>query len=117
MGKCVLLNRKEAGGGSSTEDIESFAAAFDVELDDDVIEKDVIDFEFFYLWDTNEAILEIYKIVRNYLDESYNLNRCSNIIIELAKEYSTKVSYVLENIIYVHYGYLNMIIDDSKAET
>jgi len=93
--------------------MQSFAEAFGLVLDEEVIEE-IDEEETFYLWTSNQTTFNIYKTARFYSDEKYKLD--SQVIIEMAKESSANVSKILSDIIYIHSGYVNVILDNQKEE-
>lgn len=88
--------------------MESFLEAFGgtpEEVEDDINSKE----ETFYLWTTNEVCFNIYKIARNYLGEFYKLDTL--VIVELAKAANADITKILHDIIYIHSGYLDIIVE------
>jgi hypothetical protein len=73
----------------------------------------VYDIEIFYLWETNEQIFEVYKIIRNYLNEYYGLPQ--NILLELIREEQLPLKDTLFKIPFIHSGFLDVIVP--KGET
>jgi len=65
-----------------------------------------------YLWTVNEVAFNIYKTARHYSSENYKLD--SQVIIEMAKESSAKVGKVLTDIVFIHSGYLEVILEAEK---
>ena len=92
--------------------MQSFAETFGGELPEEIIEE-IEEEEIFFLLSKNEIVFNIYKIAKNYLSKDYELD--SNIILALVRETSAKVTEVLQNIIYIHAGYLDIIIEDIKS--
>lgn len=68
------------------------------------------DYEIFFLFEQNEVVFNIYKIARNYFLEDYRLD--STVLVELAKEASTSVTKVLNDIVFIHSGYLDIVLED-----
>lgn len=78
------------------------------------MEDDEDEIEVFYLWDTKQTVFKIYKIARNYLSEYYALD--SAILIELIKENKVSMEETLNEIPYIHQGYLNIILEEKENE-
>ena len=63
--------------------------------------------EYFYLWEDNESLFEIYKILRVYLDEVYKIPE--NILLALIKEENLPLKDSLIKIPFIHSGFLEVI--------
>lgn len=76
----------------------------------DVVEED--EEVYFYLWDSLEEIVSVYRILTNYLSEYYALD--TSVLLALVKDKCMPVERTLQLIPYIHSGYLDIIVD--KAE-
>jgi hypothetical protein len=85
--------------------LEAFGGTLEEEVEDTINSKE----ETFYLWTTNEVCFNIYKIARNYLGEFYKLDTL--VIVELAKAANADITKILHDIIYIHSGYLDIIVE------
>lgn len=64
---------------------------------------------FLYLWYSNKEIFDIYKILRNYINnENYSMD--SAILLALIKDNDLPFTKTLTNIPYIHSGYLTVIL-------
>ena len=70
--------------------------------------------EIFYLFDVNEKLFDIFKIIRYYLNEYYSLGAASAILLKLIEEQDLPVKESLELIPYIHSGYLTIIVDTTN---
>lgn len=86
----------------------SFAENEQADLQDEI--------EIFYLWEENEKVFELYKILRNYLNEYYGLPE--NILLELIKEEKLPLKETLTKIPFIHSGFLDVVVPkgDSNGE-
>lgn len=87
---------------------ESFSAAFpmfDMEEDEEEVTE-----EFFFLWDSNLKIYNIFQLLLPFLGEYYTLAPTSQLLIELAKEEGIKVSHAVSHISYIHNGYASIVL-------
>ena len=67
--------------------------------------------EIFYLFDINEPLFDIFKIVRHYFNETYSLGAASALIIRLIDDLQIPLKEGLELLPYIHSGYLTIILD------
>lgn len=77
------------------------------EEEENVKEVTEDDFEIFYLWDENDEIYQIFKIVSDYLLEYYVID--STILIELIKDAKLPLRQSLTYIAYIRSGYRNIL--------
>lgn len=104
-----------SSNSEKVEETKSFAEAFPGLFPEEEIEEEyIIHDDIFYLWDTLETTFKIYKCARNYLD--YHLGLDTKVIIELTKAYNLDIIETLENIPYIHAGYIKVILEHRNLE-
>jgi hypothetical protein len=72
--------------------------------DERIIEDDI---EIFYLWDTHSDFYEVFKYLRNFLDEYNTIN--VPLMLKLIEARSLPLEESLEAIAIIHYGYVSTI--------
>ncbi len=111
-----MLGRVACGGSrqveiqKAKEEENLLQAAFpDLDFSEEEEEEDVEEDEIFYLWDTNAAIFNLYKILRNYLvGEVYSID--SAILLALIKDKYLPMTDTLDKIPYIHSGYVSALL-------
>ena len=79
-----------------------------LEAEEDIVEENLDGSEnTFYLWSTELDLFKVYKILRHYLTEGYVLD--SSTLLALLKDTNLNLTKSLENIPYIHSGYVNVI--------
>lgn len=126
FGKAVVLGSRERKAESSNRIAEDLAYSFpDIVFDDSedstvnetkevkvvVREEDTIVIP---LWTTHVDSFELYKTLRFYTDENYNLD--SLILLKLIEEKNLPASKILFEIPFIHSGYLDSTIPKSKTK-
>lgn len=91
---------------------DDFKAAFQSLAFEETIEEIRDEEVYFYLWDTLEDIVSVYRTLTNYLSEYYAID--TSVLLALVKDKCMSVEKTLQLIPYIHSGYLDIIVD--KAE-
>jgi hypothetical protein len=106
-----LLGRLYLEASNTTEkenqETEDAFASLGIVLDKALkVERD--EEEFFYLWETSFDIYEIFKIVKNYLDENYQ--PASALLLRLIDGRNLPLEDALKQFHYIRCGYINTIV-------
>lgn len=91
---------------------DDFKAAFQSLAFEETIEETRDEEVYFYLWDTLEDIVSVYRTLTNYLSEYYAID--TSVLLALVRDKCMPVEKTLQLIPYIHSGYLDIIVD--KAE-
>ncbi len=93
---------------------ESFSEAFPMfDMEED--EEETVE-EFFFLWDSNLKIYNIFQLLLPFLGEYYALAPTSQLLIELAKEEGLKLSLAISHISYIHNGYASTVLKNKDKD-
>lgn len=66
----------------------------------------------FYLWEENEILFEIYKVVNKFLSEYYVIP--ASFMADIIKEEGLPVRSSSNSIAYIHHGYVSIILAKDK---
>ncbi len=112
LGRVASGSSRQVEIQKAKEEENLLQAAFpdlDFSEEGDEEEEEIEDDEIFYLWDTNAAIFNLYKILRNYLiGELYTID--SAILLALIKDKYLPVTDTLDKIPYIHSGYVSALL-------
>lgn len=114
MGEFLLSHSKDKIYEEARQEEEEYEKLFPSDGTTIVESREEEDEEvFFFLWDINSDVWEIYKILRLYLDEKYNMN--SGILLELIKAKNADSLYVLASIPFLHNSFVETILPAPAA--
>ena len=110
---------------STVSDIPGLSFGEEREDEDETVEEEV--YETFYLWDVNESLFKIYRVLCTYLKSlfisvadtsiliGYEID--SIVLIELIKAYNVDMIQALHDIPYIHSEYAALLIENSRESS
>lgn len=108
LGKAALLSRKEASGSVKRKETDDFFAAFSHQATDEQKVQDVEEVIEIEVWESNQDIFEIFRILQHYFKEYYSLD--TYLLSKLSSNRNLDLEEVLLYIPYIHATYVDKVM-------
>ena len=92
---------------------ETLSSIPGLRVEEDTAEEETDTIVYFYLWNSNEAIYSIYKLLRNFLKENYSID--SAIMLKLIEDKEMDLQVTLFGLPYLHSGYISTVFPQDNS--